>query len=206
MAPNRIYTRASPDRNLPKPVENPEKILRKSSSKSGKETYQLYKSTSLPVEGVDLIDEITFDLKFEHSLFKSKSEYDLSQIVFNPRILNLITPKRFSNFSAKDQKLFWDTLSPDLIKKLLIESPINSQSPNFFVESKFEFFSQPLFLVTSPITRNQTPISSPFVVINSTPPIHIPTTPIPIVTPYQTPTPNLSPAMDARFAPLVLLA
>lgn len=100
--------------------------------------------------------------------------------------------------------MFWHTLSPDLKNELLVESPINSQSPNFFVKIKFYFFSQPLFSFISPTKGNQTPIASPFIVIHSTPPIHIPTTPILIVTPYQTPTPNLSPAMVARFAPLVL--
>ena len=42
LVPKRIYTRANPDPNPPKAVENIEKILRKSSSKIEKETYQLY--------------------------------------------------------------------------------------------------------------------------------------------------------------------
>lgn len=70
MAPKRIYTRSNPDPNPPIAVENPEKILRESSSKVGKETYQLYKSTNLPVEGVESIHEVTFDLKFEQIMFK----------------------------------------------------------------------------------------------------------------------------------------
>lgn len=98
MAPNRIYTRAIPDPNPPKEVENPEKILRKSSSKVSKETYQLYKSTYLPVEVVKSIDEVTFHLKLEYSLFKSMSESDLSQIIFDPKLLSPITPKGFSIF------------------------------------------------------------------------------------------------------------
>ena len=116
MAPKRIYRRANPYPNPPKEVENPEKILRKSSSKVGKETYQLHKSTSSPAKGVESVDEMIFDLKFERSLFKSKFESDLGQIVFNPKLLEPITPKSFSNLLAKDQKLFWDTLSPDLKK------------------------------------------------------------------------------------------
>ena len=78
LAPKRIYTRANLDLNPSIAVENPEKTFRKSSSKVGKETYQLYKSTSLPPEGVESIDEVTFDLKFEHTLFKSKSESDVN--------------------------------------------------------------------------------------------------------------------------------
>ena len=152
MVPKRIYTRANLDFNLPIAVENPERILRKSSSKVGKDTYQLYKSTSLLAKGVESIDEVTFDIKFEHSLFKSMFESDPSQIVLDPKIFNPITPKKNSKFSARDQKLFWDTLSPNMKKKLLIENLINSQSPKFVVKNKFEFFSQDLFLATSPST------------------------------------------------------
>ena len=102
--------------------------------------------------------------------------------------------------------MFWDTLSPNLKKELLIESHINIQSPKFFVKSKFEFFSQPLFSATSPSTRHQNHVSSSSIIIHSTPPIHIPSIHVPIVTPYQTPTSNISLAMATRFAPLVMPA
>ena len=58
-----IY-KSHPDPNPPIVFENPERILRKSSSKVGKDTYQLYKSISLLVEGVESIEEVIFDLKF----------------------------------------------------------------------------------------------------------------------------------------------
>ena len=73
--------------------------------------------------------------------------------------------------------------------------------PIFSVKRQFEFISQPLFSSTSPIKENQTPIASPS--FHSAPLIHIPTTSIPL---FQTLTPNPSPAMDSRFAPLVLPA
>lgn len=91
-------------------------------------------------------------------------------------------------------------------KELLVESPIHNQSSKFFVKSKFEFFTQPIFLATYPIKGNQTPIASPSVIIHPVPLIHIPTSPISVVPPYQTLTPNLSPEMAARFSPLVLPA
>jgi hypothetical protein len=87
MAPKRIYTRANLDPNPPEAVENPEKILRKSNSKVGKDTYQLHKSISLPAEGVESVDEIAYDLKFEHSLFRAKSESHLDHIIFDPKRL-----------------------------------------------------------------------------------------------------------------------
>lgn len=75
--------------------------------------------------------------------------------------------------------------------ELLIESSINRQSPKFVVKNKFEFFSEPLFFASSPTTGPQTSVASPSVVVHSTPSIHIPSIPLPILTPYQTPTPNL---------------
>ena len=199
MASKRIYTRANLDLDPPEAVENPEKILRQSNSKVEKETYHLHKSTSLPAEGVESIDEMAYDLKFEHSLFRAKSESHLDHIIFYPKHLVPITPKTFSKYSTKDQKLFWDTLSPDLKKELLIESPIHSKFSIFFVKSKFESISQPLFSVNSPIKGNKTLVASPS--FHLVPVIHIPTTFVPLC---QTLTPNLSLAMAARFAPLVL--
>ena len=102
LARKRIYARANPYPNPPIVFENPKRILRKSNSKVGKDTYQLYKSISLLAEGVDSIDEVIFNLKFEHTLFRSKSESDLSQIVLDPKIFSPITPKSFSNFYGKD--------------------------------------------------------------------------------------------------------
>ena len=64
-----------------------------SNSKVGKDTYQLYKSISLPAKDVESIDEVIFYLKFEHTLIKSKSESDLSRIVLDPNIFSPITPK-----------------------------------------------------------------------------------------------------------------
>ena len=49
MDPKRIYTRANLDPNPPIVFENIERILRKTKSKVDKDTYQLYKSISLPV-------------------------------------------------------------------------------------------------------------------------------------------------------------
>ena len=106
LAPKRIYTRANLDPNPPIVFENPERILRKSNSKVWKDIYQLYKSISLLAKGVESIDEVIFDLKFEHTLFRSKSESDLSQVVLGPKYFIPITPRNSLSFSRKDQKLF----------------------------------------------------------------------------------------------------
>ena len=67
------YTRSNPD---PKPtviVDNPDQIGKKKKQIVNLETeVPLRKSNSLPKELVSLND-IDFDLKFEYSLFKTKS-------------------------------------------------------------------------------------------------------------------------------------
>lgn len=116
MAPKRIYRSTNLDPNPPEAVENLEKILRKSNSKVEKETYQLHESTYLPVEGVESVDEIAYDLKFKHSLFRTKFESHLDHIIIDFKHLVPITPKNLLKYSTKDKKMFWDTLSLDLKK------------------------------------------------------------------------------------------
>lgn len=116
MASKRIYTRANPDPNPPEIFENPEKILKKNNSKVEKDTFQLYKSISLPAKGFELIDDVIFDERFEQTLFRSKYGSDLSQVIFDPKSSSPLTPRNSQSFSRKDQKISWNTLSPDLKK------------------------------------------------------------------------------------------
>lgn len=132
--PKRIYTRANLDPNPLEVFENPDKILEKSISNVGNDTYQLYKSISLPAKGFGSIDDVIFDERFEQNLFRSKFGSYLIQVVFDPKYLSPITPRKSSSFSRRYQKLFWDTLSPDLKKELLIpETPKSVQYSTPFV-------------------------------------------------------------------------
>ena len=67
-------------------VEDPENILRISSSKTGKGTFHLQKTLSLPAKGVKSIVDIIFDKNFEKTLLRSKSSLDLSQVIFDLEI------------------------------------------------------------------------------------------------------------------------
>ena len=77
------YTRSNPD---PKPaviVDNLDRIGKKKKHSENLEAeVSLIIVNSLPKELVSL-QYIDFDLKFEHSLFKSKSENDLKTIVLD---------------------------------------------------------------------------------------------------------------------------
>ena len=52
----------------------------------------LRRASSLPSELINLSD-IDFDLKFEQSLFKVKSENDLSNVVIDPAFISFLETK-----------------------------------------------------------------------------------------------------------------
>ena len=64
-----IHTRRNLSPNSTTLVEDLENILKRRKKKIEKGTSSLQISLSLPIKGVKTIDDIKFDLKFEHSLF-----------------------------------------------------------------------------------------------------------------------------------------
>ena len=66
----------------------------------------LERTVSLETDSVKTIDDLKFDLKFEHSLFDSKSDSDLSEVVIDIPGLNTFIPKQWSGFSNKEKDLF----------------------------------------------------------------------------------------------------
>ena len=113
MAPRRIYTRSNPnlDPNLPEVVEDPERILKNKKTKIDSGNPSINRSISFPEEGFISVDDLEFDLKFEHSLFRSESDSDLSQIVFDQGRFNTFIPSTYSIFS-KEEKQSFVILSP----------------------------------------------------------------------------------------------
>lgn len=72
--PKKIYSRANPDPKPPKIVDNLEKFLRKKSlTESQASDNPLPKLNYLP-EILVTVEDLEFDLAFEHSLFHTKSD------------------------------------------------------------------------------------------------------------------------------------
>ena len=71
----------------------------------------LERIVSLETDSVKTIDDLKFDLKFEHSLFDSNSDSDLSEVVIDIAGLNAFIPKQWSGFSNKEKDFFWSLLS-----------------------------------------------------------------------------------------------
>ena len=62
------------------------------------------RSISFPKEGVISVEDLEFDEKFEQSLFRSKSDSDLSQIVFYQERFNTFIPSTSSIFSKEEKE------------------------------------------------------------------------------------------------------
>lgn len=84
LASQRNFTRRNPD---PYPVElvfDPEKLLPKQKRKENPNISSFQNFSSFSNDDIEDIEDISFDLKFEQSLFTSKSEYDFKEIVLDP--------------------------------------------------------------------------------------------------------------------------
>ena len=60
------------------------------------------------------MDGLKFDIKFEQSFFRSKSDSDLSEVVIDIPRLNTFTPNIFYGFSMNENCIFWDSLSREI--------------------------------------------------------------------------------------------
>ena len=108
------YTRSNPDPDPQFPVEDPERVLKakKTSDKSNLPVFQ--RSTSLAIDSIKKLDGLKFDLKFQQSLCRSKSDSDLKQVVIDKVGLNTFIPNIFFGFSKKHKYIFWDTLTEEV--------------------------------------------------------------------------------------------
>jgi hypothetical protein len=94
MAPKRIHTRRFLDPNLPKVVENPKTIIRRSNTQADKGIFHLQKSVSLPTESVKSAESFIFDKGTDQSLSRSKFSTELSQALTGPERPNLCKPSQ----------------------------------------------------------------------------------------------------------------
>ena len=104
MAPSsKRYTKKNLDPNPTKPVDNPKKSLGERKKKNSPSSPLLNRSISLSKEIVQTLEYLQFDLKFEHSLFRSKSDSYLSQVIVDIPTLLTFVPKYFYNISKKNK-------------------------------------------------------------------------------------------------------
>ena len=110
MAPSRKrYTRKNPDPNPTKLVDNPYMILGEGKKKNLIYPPLLTRSTSLSIEVVQTLQDLQFDYKFQHSLFRSKSDSDLKELVEDLSSVLTFVPKNYCSTSQKNKQLLWDS-------------------------------------------------------------------------------------------------
>ena len=83
-----------------------EKLLGKRKEKLKIGTSLFERDFSLPKEGVKSIDDISFDVKFENSIYRRKSESYLSHTVFDNKRFKTCIPNTFakdSRFTEEDK-------------------------------------------------------------------------------------------------------
>jgi hypothetical protein len=123
MAPKRAYTRSHPD---PEPViekDNPEQLLKKKTIVEGSVRHNpLQKSPSLPEDLVSIKD-LNFDIFFEQSMFKTKSDRFVAETVLDPTVLQPQTPEVLSP-TAKPQTTHSVPASPSSSSSSATTPPI----------------------------------------------------------------------------------
>jgi hypothetical protein len=92
MAPKKVYTRENPDSKPVASVSDPEKLLYKRKERITDSVCYLDRNLSLPKDRVKRIDDIDFDLLFEQTMFRSKTESYLNEIIFDEKKFQSLIP------------------------------------------------------------------------------------------------------------------
>jgi hypothetical protein len=103
MAPKRIHTRSHLDLEFATTIDNPENLLKKGNIVEGRRSNNpLHRATSLP-KNLVAIQDLEFDLPFEKSLFRTKSDSFVNETVLDQTILQPRTLERISPITDFDQ-------------------------------------------------------------------------------------------------------
>ena len=83
MTPKKDYTRRNPNPEPIAYVSDPEKLLHKRKERVVDSGKFLDRNLSFPNDEVKSIDDLDFDIKLEQSLFRSRSESNLNEVLFD---------------------------------------------------------------------------------------------------------------------------
>ena len=112
--------------------------------KKDKSTLPIFQRyNSLATDSVKTLDGLKFDLKFQHSLFRSKSDSNLKEVVIDITGLNTFIPRSFSIFSKQQKYIFWDSLIEEIKRKLeFLEQHWDYSPLDFLLKREIRKFSQ----------------------------------------------------------------
>lgn len=133
--------------NPKSPFEDPERILKTRKNKDQSSPFIMQESNSLDIASNKTVSHSEFD-KFQHPLFKSKSESNLKELITNIQELNKLIPKSFSNYSKELKYQSLDSPTKDVKRKLdYSEQSKQSNLLNFFVKKEEQKLSRKSQLV-----------------------------------------------------------
>ena len=137
------YTRSNLDPDPKSPIEDPKTILKNKKQKDQSALPIFQRSNSLATYAVKTLHGLKFDLKFQHSLFRSKSDSDLKEVVIDIPGLNTFIPKSFFVFSKRKKYIFWDLLTEEIKRKLESLEQHRDYSPlDFLLKREIRKFSK----------------------------------------------------------------
>jgi hypothetical protein len=119
-----IYTRENPDPNPIEIVCNPEKLLHRTREKASDPFYYLDRSFSLPKYDAQSIDNLDFNALFEQTMFRSKLETSLDNIVFDQKRFQALIPKNIPQIPNPPRAMA-ARFSPFILPAQLHEFPQN---------------------------------------------------------------------------------
>jgi hypothetical protein len=85
LAPKKVHTRRNPDPEAAIPVSDPEKLVRRRKERPVTPVLHPDRYLSFPRDGLTSIEDLVFDVKFEQSLFRTKSESCLNETIFDEK-------------------------------------------------------------------------------------------------------------------------
>ena len=128
MALRRIHTRRFPDPDPPRVVDNPLRILRRSSTPTDKGISHLERASSLPTESVKCFTSFDFDKETDQSFPRSRSNTKLCQVPTGPERPNTSRPTQQpshppSTHAIQNPISYSTTFIPPLIPPYIVVFP-----------------------------------------------------------------------------------
>ena len=137
-------------------VDNPERILRRSSTPVDKGISHLQRASSLPIESVKCFTSFDFDKETDQSFPRSRSKTELCQVLIGPERPNNLTPaQQPSHFSptpaVQSPVIYPSIVFPPLVPAFTVVFP----NPPIIMAARFSPLVLPALLHDLPLGYSQ---------------------------------------------------
>lgn len=120
-------------------VDNPERILRRSSTQADKGISHLQRASSLPTESVKCFTSFYFDNEIDQSFSRSRSENELCPILTGPERPNTFRPtQQPSHPSPTPTVQTLVTYFTPIVSPLILAYTVVSSNPPIVMAARFD--------------------------------------------------------------------